>query len=90
MEPVENLEEWARATAKDELGHEETLVRLYELCNRYEGTSVSRLVTSASERHKAATGHALGFGCCSDQDSILAALRREERRLLRRLETEWS
>lgn len=87
-EAVDNLDAWAKATAHDELPHHETLVRLYELCDRYGGTSATRLVTSASERHREATGHLLAFGCCSTQDSILAALRREERRLLRALERE--
>lgn len=88
--PVDNLDEWTRATAYDELPHHETLARLYELCNRYEHTSVTRLVTSASATHQRETGHPLAFGCCSTQDSIMAALRREERRLLRQLEREAS
>lgn len=85
---VDNLDKWAEATAHDELPHHETLARLYELCERYEYRSVSGLVTSASERHKAIHGHRLAFGCCTTQDSILAALRREERRLLAQLELE--
>lgn len=87
-EAVDNLDSWAKATAHDELPHHETLARLYELCDRYGGTSASRLVTSASERHKEQTGHLLAFGCCVTQDSIMAALRRDERRLLRGLERE--
>jgi hypothetical protein len=88
-ELVDNLDSWADDTAHDRLDHHETLARLYELCNRYDGTSVTRLVSSASEAHVELTGHALAFGCCTSQDSILAALRREERRLLAKLEQEW-
>lgn len=86
--PVDNLDEWAEQTAQDELPHEETLVRLYELCNRYDCESPTAAVSSASARHKTLHGHRLAFGCCATQDSIMAALRREERRLLRSLEQE--
>lgn len=85
---VDKLDQWASATAHDELPHHETLARLYELADRYDDPSVSTLVSSASARHKEETGHQLAFGCCCTQDSIMAALRREERRLLRALEME--
>lgn len=87
-EPVDNMTEWSKGVASDELPYHEALVRLYELSNRYDGARATSLVGSAVERHLEETGHRLAFGCCADQDSIKAALHREERRLLRELERE--
>lgn len=87
-ETVENLDQWSKGVASDELPYHEAMCRLYELCDRYGNSSVSSIVGSASEKHLEATGHRLAFGCCADQDSIMAALHRQERRLLRELERE--
>lgn len=87
-EPVENMNEWSRAVARDELPYHEVLCRLYELCGRYANHSAHQYITSASAAHEAEMGHRLAFGCCATQDSIMAALAREERKLLRQLEHE--
>lgn len=86
--PVENMESWERGVARDELPYHEALCRLYELRDRYDNPSATGMVGSASARHLEATGHRLAFGCCADHNSIMAALGREERRMLRALELE--
>lgn len=86
--PCGKLDEWADDCAADTLPTQEALARLYELCNRYGDPSPTELVGSASQRHRERTGHKLSFGCCQDQDTLMAAIAREERRLLRALERE--
>lgn len=86
--PVDNMERWERGVSLDELPYHEALCRLYELRDRYDNQSAVGMVGSANARHLEATGHRLAFGCCADQDSIMAAIGREERRLLRALERE--
>lgn len=86
--PVDNLNEWAREVAQDELPYEEALARLYELRDRYELHSATALAGSAAERHLKATGHRLAFGCCVTYDTLLELLTREERALRRDVERE--
>lgn len=86
--PVDNLDQWTRLVAADELPYHEALARLYELSERYGDRSASATASSAAERHLEATEHRLAFGCCADEDSLLAAVAREERRLLQQLERE--
>lgn len=51
----------------DLLPREETLVRLYELRDRFGLVAASQLgARSEAERHLLDTGHRLAFGCCRE------------------------
>lgn len=88
METVDNIEQWTAEVAHDELPYHEALARLYELSERYGHRRATSLVGSAAAVHYEETGHRLAFGCCATEESIMAALNREERRLLRSVERE--
>jgi hypothetical protein len=79
---VENLGEWTRAVADDELPYEEAMVRLYELRDRYGWPTAAQTVGSASERHYDLTGHRLSFGCCCQMRQLSADLASQNAELL--------
>lgn len=80
--PVDNVTQLERDIARDRVSYDETLIRLYELRDRYNAGDATVLIGSAAARHREAHGHALTFGCCSTEASILAACEREYGRLL--------